>query len=594
MNPTTFGRSAKLGMVGLALALGFLASLATHPTLAATPGKRYALLVGVGTYQHADKEHLPNLAGPSHDVDAMAKALKSRWGFDSIAVLRDADATRAHILQQLDELTRVAEPGSHVLFYYSGHGTSRQDAKTGLPLPHTSGALLAYDSNLSGASKPEDILGSLIVGNRDLRPRFEALDRKGVYVTAWLDACFSENSSYSLADTGGSRRYTPLPPLDFGEIGSGSAAYQPYPYRDAVTFAASAANETARDIDQREIGSYPTLDGVYHGAFSDALLRALTDRALPGYGALDKNADGVVTVEELYQGVASFMGERHYGHTPKLQPIQGEDATGQRNRALFLVDGQSQSTAPATVVAPARPAALRVAFSGPADALHQLADQSVLEIVATGAELTVVARNGGYELHDAIGALIGSVPDLATLKEALRRRALLNRLLASARQAGRATVGLELASAYATTRLPLGDRQHPVRISLTLKADRDGYPVVLDLFGDGVVRWLYPGAKNREYNDRWPARQSKPLLCVATEPPTGIDAIYAFVLDRPLPSDLVQFADRIAPANGGGFDAILEQLSQSDRVLGADRLALEIYPAQPDELQAWRERGCEE
>ena len=620
MNPKTIRLFAALGAVGLALAAGvgwllfdshppkppappvtsaapasFPAPIpspeppATRGSTAPASGQRYALLVGVGAYQHADNK-LRNLAGPPEDVRAMAQVLGDRWGFGTITVLQDAEATRANVLQKLDDLVRVTEPGSHVLFYFSGHGTSRQDPKSGLPLPHTSGALVAYDSNLGAASKTEDIIDSLIVGSRDLRPRFETLDRKGVYLTAWLDACFSENSSYSSASSTGSRRYTPLPPMDFGED---SVAYQPYPYRNAVTFAASAANQTAQDIDQREIGRFPTLDGAYHGAFSDALLRALTDRALPGYGALDKNADGVVAVEELYGGVASFMRERGYDHSPKLQPIQAEDAGGGRNRALFHADGQFQAAAPAAVAAPTRPPALRVAFAGPPDARGPLASLPGLELVTTGAELTVAARTGGYSLRDANGAMIGDVPNLAALKEALRRRAVLNRLLAAARQAGRATVGLELASAYATTRLPLGDREHPVRVSLRLKADRDGYPVVLDLFGDGVVRRLYPWTKDEEYNARWAAKQSKPLLCIETEPPTGIDAIYAFVLDRPLPADLVRDAERIDPANGGGFDAILDQLSQPGRVLGADRLPLEIYPAQPDELQGWREKGCE-
>ena len=86
-----------------------------------TAGQRYALLVGVGTYADTQNPKLA-LKGPPNDVQAMQRALKL-WGFDRITVLQDAQATRAAILKALDALVKDAEKGSHVLFYFSGHGT---------------------------------------------------------------------------------------------------------------------------------------------------------------------------------------------------------------------------------------------------------------------------------------------------------------------------------------------------------------------------------------------------------------------------------------------------------------------------------------
>lgn len=625
MNPKTIGLIAGLGIAGVLFGVGIgwrmlgpqspapaavpanptpllaksaplPASLSTTP--APSPGavaaQRSALLVGIKAYQYADGTHLRNLEGPVNDVDALAQTLRNHWGFNRITVLKDAEATRAAILKNLDELTAAAEPGSHILFFYSGHGTSKQDREGlggGLPLLETTGAMLAYDSIVSANAKTQDILNSLLIGRRDLRPRFEQLDQKGGYLTVWLDACFSQNSSYAAQSDPASSRIVTLPPADSGEFGEGTA-YQPYPYRHGTTFSASAATETALDIDQDQIAKYPTFDGRYHGAFSDALLRALNDRALPDYGALDKNADGVVSVEEFTNGVESFMQGRGYDHTPKLLPIRQEDQGGMRQQALFYAVNQRQASTPPAAADPGRPQFLRVAFTGSADQRRQLAEGRFLELVASGADLTVAAQSAGYQLHNKAGTRIGVVADFATLHETLRRHAALNQLLNTSRRQGRATVGLELASAYAANRLPLGDTNHRIEVPLTLQADQTGYPVVLDLFGDGVVQMLYPLEKQQEYLKPLAAGQNQNLLCVRTEPPTGIDTVYVFLLDKPLPTDVLR-DQRIAVANGNGFNALLDRLDQPGRVLGADQLPLEIYQASSSELQAWPKGGCQ-
>lgn len=457
-------------------------------------------------------------------------------------MLQDAQATRAAILKALDTLVNDAEKGSHVLFYFSGHGTSSADPKFGtrLALPHTAGALIPHDARRDGdaAAKRK----SLIIGREDLRPRFKQLDDKGVHLTAWIDACFSENSTHSL------NGLTPRagPGFDPGSFGSDSAGYEPYPYNNAVTFAASAANQTAADIDEKTINDYPTRDGRHHGAFSDALLRALNDRGLPGYGTLDKNGDGVVSVEEFATGVTGFMASRQYGHQPKLQPLSAEDRSGTRDQPLFLADQRSQATGPTP--APARPE---------------------------------------------------PVPPVApALPEPQRRQQSLDRIANTAQQSGRATVGLELDSPYATSRLPIGDAAHCVKVDLVYKADQTGYPLVIDRFGDGGVQWLYPllGADDRKREQQWqqpvPAGQAKMLLTTKTTPPAGVDTVYTLLLDRPLSPEVITSTYEIKPADGARFDLLLDALDKV-RVLGAHRLALEIYQPQPGELQSWKEEKCQ-
>ncbi len=506
---------------------------------AESAGQRYALLVGVGEY--ADKQDPPlKLKGPPNDLKAMRTALQ-KWGFNQIDEIKDAEATKKEILGKLQSLIENAEPGSHVLFYFSGHGTSSEDLNlgAGLALPHTAGALVPYDARRSGDSEAQR--ESLIIGRKDLRPLFEQLDGKGVHLTAWIDACYSENSTHSLAGL----KPRAAPGFNPGNFGSGSGGYERYPYQNAVTFAASAANQTAADIDDKTIRQFPTKNNESHGAFTDALLRALDDRRLPGYGVLDKNDDDVVTVEEFATGVSSFMASRAYGHQPKLQPQSLEDVRKSRNQPLFLADGRSQDIAPTPTPPKPEPAP----------------------------------------------------PIAPTLPEPQRRQQLLDRIISTAQQSGRATVGLELKHPYATSRLPIGDATHCIKADLVYKADQKGYPLVIDRFSDGTVQWLYPlaGADDRKQRGQWqqpvPAGQAKMLWTTKTTIPAGVDTVYTFLPDQPLPPEAITSTYEIKSTDGARFDLLLDALDKV-RVLGAHRLSLDIYEPESGELKSWPEETC--
>lgn len=535
LNPKPWCRIAALALIAIGLTVATLTT--------ALASQRYALLVGVGSYAE-----LRQLKGPPNDVQAMQAALK-KWGFDQITVLSDTKATRAAILKALDALVKEAKPGSHVLFYFSGHGTSPHDPNLhvlhpDLALPHTTGALLLYDARKSGDA--QTIRQSLLIGREDLRPRFAKLDRNGVHLTAWIDACFSENSTRTL-DGLTPRADESISGYTLGSFGSGSSGYEPYPYQHVITFAASAANQTATDIDQESIDKFSTTDGRYHGAFSDALLRALNDRRLPGYGALDKNGDSVVSVDEFATGVSSFMASRAYGHQPKVQPQNMEDDNKIRNQPLFLADQRPQATTPTLVPAqPEKPAP----------------------------------------------------PVAPTRTEPQRREALLDRIVSTAQHTGRATVELEINNPYATNRLPIGKPEHCVKVDLVYKADANGYPLIIDRFSDGTVQWLYPLASKsaRQQQRQWqqpvPAGQAKTLWAAQTTPPAGVDTVYTLLLNQPLSPDVVTGTYTISPTDGARFDLLLDTLSQPGRVLGGHRLTLEIDQPQPGELESWPKETC--
>jgi uncharacterized caspase-like protein len=92
----------------LALALLLAASAPS-----AAQGKRVALVIGMGAYQH-----LSSLNNPVPDAKAIAAALKEH-GFD---VSEHYNLDRADLLDVLEAFKREATNAEVALIYYAGHG----------------------------------------------------------------------------------------------------------------------------------------------------------------------------------------------------------------------------------------------------------------------------------------------------------------------------------------------------------------------------------------------------------------------------------------------------------------------------------------
>ncbi len=226
---------------------------------------------------------------------------------------------------------------------------------------------------------------------------------------------------------------------------------------------------------------------------------------------------------------------------------------------------------------------LRITFKGSAEQRDQLAALSGIELTETDADITIEVEGNGYHLLD-FKSTLGRVADFATLKESLRRRAILEQVLTKTYQNSRSTVTLEMSNPAATTRLPLGNDEHSVETNLVLKADHDGYPLVIDLFGDGTLYRLYPDKAN--WQGVQAAGEASSVFRVKTTPPLGIDTVYTFLLREPIPQDIMQETASISTDKPQQFDLLMEWISK--RVLGADKLPVEIYQPKPGELEAWR------
>ncbi|MBW1712747.1 MAG: caspase family protein, partial [Deltaproteobacteria bacterium] len=242
----------------------FAAALATAMLLPAGGAwaARSALLIGVGDYAHPS---IPDLEGPPHDVEALARLLTGVWEVSPqrLTVLKDSQATRDNILKVLENLTRTTKPGDFVFVYFSGHGTSVHSGGFESLDPHT-GALLPHDFQPGSQAQ---MISAVIVGKRDLRPIMARLDRDR-QVLAVFDACYSGNAIRAVGLQGAPRFYAPRAVQDLTggqplKFGSQTRNEPPYPYQKVIYISASSQREVARDIGHWLIstGKKKTVDG---------------------------------------------------------------------------------------------------------------------------------------------------------------------------------------------------------------------------------------------------------------------------------------------------------------------------------------------
>ncbi len=281
----------------------------------------YALLVGISDYQA-----IPDLDGPIHDVQALQQLLlqQSRLKSEHITTLVNEQATKKAILSELQQLIERVNADDQVFIYFSGHGTSA--AQNHWPLPYGTGAFIPVDFHDKGSMLER--INRLIIGRTDLKPLLLTLDGKGVHALVVMDSCFSGNAARSFINTASSlpRRFFPAMEADLEEDDLGEFPMEPapssvYPYQNILYMAASAESETAMDIPKYQLTKYPTFDNKPHGAFTDAMIRVLSND-IKG----DSNHDGQLNYEELFRSIRQFMEQRAYGHVPQMFPAANDNA----------------------------------------------------------------------------------------------------------------------------------------------------------------------------------------------------------------------------------------------------------------------------
>jgi hypothetical protein len=248
-----------LGRAAVVLVLG-----KEQRELAAQPGKRHALLVGVDDYRQGVKGAFTPLNFAARDAQAVAQLLTGSGGFaaDAVTLLANQGATRDRIVDRLRGLrARVGEEDSVVLFF-SGHGSigPGPDGRLHYYLVPHDGQL----TDLAGTALMDDLLEELI-GQLPARQ-----------VVIILDACYSGGGGGVIRTRGMTNPAvtTPPPVRPLVEATAGR-----------VVVAASRPDQPAFEDDRRG------------GLFTSYVLEGLR-------GAADLNGDGVVSVLELFQFVS--------------------------------------------------------------------------------------------------------------------------------------------------------------------------------------------------------------------------------------------------------------------------------------------------
>jgi Caspase domain len=311
------------------------------PEPAADHGRR-ALLVGVNEYPM-----LPNryrLHGCVNDVEAMAHILETVVGFphDAITLLRDQEATRDRILEELRRMSDEAAPGDLVVFQFSGHGSQMTDREgdEGDGLDET---LVPSDSG----RRPNP--------NRDITDDeiydwLRGVTEKTDNVVFIADCChsgtisrdpFGEPSRWVETDD---RPVSELPPSPFGpdEIealrgGSrdlGASGWLPMGRRHVV-IAGCQDDESSFELDA------PDDPRLKHGALTYFLTREIA-RAKPGTTYLDAFEKASVQVTARYPRQHPQLEgtrDRELFGTRDLQPMRYVAVTGRSGQTVTLAAG---------------------------------------------------------------------------------------------------------------------------------------------------------------------------------------------------------------------------------------------------------------
>jgi len=272
--------------------LNLMFLIQSHTSLAASPEKRVALVIGNSAYQNT-----PPLANPRNDATEMGKALK-RVGFDVDLVV---DATKPDMDQALRRFGNNLTGSSAAVFYYAGHGIQVDGINYILPVDVT----LKNERDLNWETSDMTTVLKQMEGHNRVNLLF-------------LDACRDNPLSQTLARSMGESRSS--------VIGRGLA-----------TMKANAGTLISYSTKEGEVAA----DGRgKHSPYTEALLKHIE---MPGVEIgllLRKVREDVIAATKNKQvpwEYGSLLGEFYFTGpvTIQVQPEVSKSATGSKNESLY-------------------------------------------------------------------------------------------------------------------------------------------------------------------------------------------------------------------------------------------------------------------
>jgi hypothetical protein len=549
--------------------LALLLSLLVSGTAAA---RNVALLVAVGQFRDASLKSF-ELRGPALDIDAVQQTLTGQWGFapGDIIALRDQEATHDRILAEISALEQRTSKGDTVLIYFSGHGTSANADDNSFDLPYATGAWVPYDLDYSSLPAAKR---TLVVGRRDLVPRLKRLDAGGRWVVVVSDSCYSGQVVRSLGQRFSRTRFLPMNSRDLGvaHVAAPIAARPqppPYPYQHVVLLSGASDSETGADISTPQaLQEAPTLDGKFHGAFTDAFLRLLKGQLLPG----------AFNYAQAREAMNSFLEHRNFAQHPQLLPAIGEDPQDVGSNSFLGMNSAAPPAFATPLVAPAaRSDVIKVRLEQVSAPLRaKIVAIPGVSVVESGGDLGVRQTGEQVQLTGPAGdPVVSTTANDPNLIRRIAAQAWLNRTL----PLGSDKLGLRADTAP-------GSRGNTYvqceTFVFEVRLQKPAFLMLLDLDSQGFLTVLYPaGPLERRLVASGVATAipgSEPKDRIVVTPPFGTDlvTVMAFEQQPAFFSDLTG-AQRFA-SDAARADALAKGLSKTAGAVSAQQITVNTYP----------------
>jgi hypothetical protein len=535
--------------------------------------RNVALLVAVGQFSDPQMKS-QQLKGPASDIESMQQALSGHWGFapQDVLAIRDQEATHDRILAEIAALEQRTQPGDTVLIYFSGHGTSANADENSFDLPYATGAWAPYDLDFSTL---ESAKRTLIIGRRDLVPRLKRLDQGGRWVVVVSDSCYSGQVVRSFGQSFSHSRYLPLTTRDLGVAQAPAAPAAaapaarppppPYPYQHVVLLSGASDSEQGADIATPELlQQAPTLDGKYHGAFTDAFLRLLDGKLVPGAFSYSQ---GRAAMNDLLE-------RERFAQHPQLLPAIAEDPQDMGSSPFLGMQAPaSQSAAP-----PVRhDATVHLRLETVSAALRNKVEHlNGVAVVDRDNDLTLRERGGKADLMGPAGdPIVSTTPADPNLIKRIAAQAWLNRILPASKD------GLGLRAETSP-----GSRGNTFvqceSFAFEVRVRKSAYVMLLDLDPLGNITVLYPTrASERQIvaagaPKAIPGADPKDQILVI--PPFGTDqvAVLAFEQQPAFFAELTG-AERF-PAEGSRAESLAKGLASAAGAIDVQQVNVRTYP----------------
>jgi Domain of unknown function (DUF4384) len=405
-------------------------------------------------------------------------------------------------------------------------------------------------------------------------PRLKRLDEGGRWVVVVSDSCYSGQVVRSFGQTFSHTRFLPMNSRDLGVAHvaapiSARPQPPPYPYQHVVLLSGASDSETGADIStQQALQQAPTLDGQYHGAFTDAFLRLLKGQLLPG----------AFNYAQAREAMNSFLEHRNFPQHPQLLPAIGEDPQDVGSNSFLGMNSIAPPSSEVTVTTP-HPARelIHVRLENVSAPLRaKIAAIAGVSLVESGGDLAVRQTGEQVQLMGPAGdPVVSTTANDANLIRRIAAQAWLNRTLPVATD----QLGLRADTdpgSRGNTFVQCESFVFEVRLQ------KPAFVMLLDLDSQGYLTVLYPaGPLERRLVPSGVATAipgADPKDHIVVTPPFGTDLVTVMAFEKQ-PAFFVDLtgAQRFA-ADANRAEALAKGLANAAGAMSVRQITVNTYP----------------